>query len=190
MNKEEIVKGLIILKSAYPNSFKNFTKDEIDTMATVWLDTFYNDEPQYFVKAIKRLIRQEKFCPSLSDIKRETVIMSIPCLQLDSSNEWYKVTQVAKKYGPDKEMEALKELTPFVSDIVSKHICYQNLCKENTSLNCYESMRDDFKSAFEYYQKQLLDALIIGEKQLTISELENFREQTPQIMLKETKSLE
>lgn len=69
MTREETIKVLSILKAAYPNSYKNMTKDEANATVTVWAVQFSEIPAEIVMIAVNKLIATSTFPPAISEIK-------------------------------------------------------------------------------------------------------------------------
>ena len=69
MTREETIKVLSILKAAYPNSYKNMTKDEANATVTVWSIQFAEIPAEIVMIAVNKLIATSTFPPAISEIK-------------------------------------------------------------------------------------------------------------------------
>lgn len=69
MTREETIKILAILKAAYPNSYKNMTKDEASGTVAVWAMQFATIPAEVVMFAIHKLISTSPFPPAISEVK-------------------------------------------------------------------------------------------------------------------------
>ena len=69
MTREETIKVLSILKAAYPNSYKNMSKDEANATITVWAVQFAEIPAEIVMIAVNKLIATSTFPPAISEIK-------------------------------------------------------------------------------------------------------------------------
>ena len=69
MTREETIKVLSILKAAYPNSYKNMSKDEANATVTVWAVQFAEIPAEIVMIAVNKLIATSTFPPAISEIK-------------------------------------------------------------------------------------------------------------------------
>lgn len=58
-----------ILKAAYPNSYKNMSKDEANATVTVWAVQFADTPTEVVMIAVNKLIATSPFPPAISEIK-------------------------------------------------------------------------------------------------------------------------
>ena len=71
MTREETIKILAILKAAYPNSYKNMTKDEANGTVTIWAMQFANIPADVVMIAINKLISTSPFPPAICEVKEK-----------------------------------------------------------------------------------------------------------------------
>ena len=69
MTREETIKILAILKAAYPNSYKNMTKEEASGTVTVWAMQFANMPAEIVMIAVNKLISTSPFPPAICEVK-------------------------------------------------------------------------------------------------------------------------
>ena len=71
MTKEEAMVILAILKSAYPNSYRNVTVEDASGIATIWAAQFVNIPAKVVMIAINKWIATQPFPPSISELKKK-----------------------------------------------------------------------------------------------------------------------
>lgn len=71
MTRDETIKMLAILKAAYPNSYKEMTKDEANGMIAVWTMQFANMPADIVLMALNKLISTSQFPPAISEVKKK-----------------------------------------------------------------------------------------------------------------------
>ena len=71
MEREQVVEILKILKIAYPRFYADLSKTDAENTIALWLDYFKDDNPQLVAIAVKTLISQLKFPPTIADIKEQ-----------------------------------------------------------------------------------------------------------------------
>ena len=165
MNKEIITKGLALLKYTYPNTFKDYSKEDTEMMIIVWLDAFIDDDPKSFEIAIKRIMKTSKWCPSIAEIKQEIAVINNPVLQLNVDEEWNTVLQAIRKYGYMQAAQAFETLKPETLEIVKQVGWYKMCMSENID---YE--RRYFYELFNGMQKRISNATVVSHKELTGTE--------------------
>lgn len=71
MTREEAIKILSIIKLAYPNFYKNITKQEAEDTINLYQEMFKSEESKIVAIAVKCLINTFKFPPTIADIKEK-----------------------------------------------------------------------------------------------------------------------
>ena len=71
MNREEIIAILKVLKVAYPRFYNNITKEDMLKTIDLWGEMFKNDSKQDITRAVKELICELEFPPSIAEIKKK-----------------------------------------------------------------------------------------------------------------------
>lgn len=69
MTKTEANQVLAILKAAYPNSYRNMTKEEAIGTINVWATQFINIPVEVVLVAVNKLISTNTFPPSIGEVK-------------------------------------------------------------------------------------------------------------------------
>ena len=97
MTREETIKILAILKAAYPNSYKNMTKEEASGTVTVWAMQFARIPAEIVMIAVNKLISTSPFPPAICDVKKK-----IGGLYWESW-EVLKANETSKALTPEQE---------------------------------------------------------------------------------------
>lgn len=164
MNKEQFVKGITFLTIAYN---KEFTKEQIG----VWYEFFKDTDYDTFRKAVKRIIPQKQFMPSIAELKQEIALISNPILQLNADQEWGEVLNAVRKYGRNREGEALNSLKPYTK-YITKQVGFIRICNSEN----IQWERKEFFDLFNMNKERDMDTLMLGEPQLTLSEIKRLAE--------------
>ena len=69
MTREETIKILAILKAAYPNSYRNMSKEEASGTVAVWAMQFAQFPAEVVMIAINKLISSSPFPPAICEVK-------------------------------------------------------------------------------------------------------------------------
>lgn len=69
MNKTETLQLLAILKAAYPNTFRDQTKEEATGTVNVWCVQFADTPAKVVMMAVQKLISTNKFPPTIAEVK-------------------------------------------------------------------------------------------------------------------------
>jgi len=158
MNKEIITKGLALLKYAYPNTFKNYSREDTEMMIIVWLKNFEDEDSKMFINAVNNLIKKSSFMPSIADVKHEIAELSTGFIP-KAEDEWNKVLNLVHKYGSYNEEKALNEMNHYTRYIV-EHIGFRNICfAENQIWN-----KKEFIGEYNELKNKNIEYLQIGNQ--------------------------
>lgn len=162
MTKEEFIKGLKFLGLAYNKEFTN-------EQASVWYDFFKDETYDDFRQAIKRVIPQENFIPSIARIKEELAYIKTPLLQLDPSDEWDKVLATIRKYGRYREKEALESMDERNANILNSIGGMLAVC--NATKEDLVWLKKEFVALFNNSNARYDEAMRISNAHLTLGEI-------------------
>lgn len=90
MTREETIKVLAILKAAYPNSYKNMTKEEANGTVAVWAMQFADVPAEIVLIAINKLISTSPFPPAICEVKKKIGGMYWEAWHILDENKNYK----------------------------------------------------------------------------------------------------
>ena len=119
MSKEDFLKGMKILGTAYG---KEFDEDQIE----VWYEMLGGYSIEDFKQAIKELIKTEERMPSIATITKHIAkkhLKDVP----DAESEWSSVIASVHRFGSYREEEALNSLNEYTAKIV-RLIGYYRIC--------------------------------------------------------------
>lgn len=71
MTQEEAMMILAILKAAYPNSYKNVTVEDANSIAAIWALQFSNIPAKIVMIAVNKWIATQPFPPAISELKKK-----------------------------------------------------------------------------------------------------------------------
>lgn len=71
MQRQDIIKILSILKTAYPRFYANMSKEDANETILLWQDMFTDDNAEVVIVAVKNLINTLQFPPTIADVKNE-----------------------------------------------------------------------------------------------------------------------
>ena len=87
MTREETIQILAILKAAYPNSYKNMTKDEASGTVMIWSVQCANIPANIVLLAINKWISSNPFPPAISELKKKIADLYWESWQLLENNK-------------------------------------------------------------------------------------------------------
>lgn len=70
MERVQVIKILGILKTAYPRFYANIKKEEAENTIDLWYEMFKHDDPTLVIMAVKKLITELQFPPTIADVKQ------------------------------------------------------------------------------------------------------------------------
>ena len=159
MNKEEFTKGITFLAIAYN---KEFTEEQV----SVWYEFFKNENYDDFRNAVKRIIPQKQFMPSIAELKQEITTISNPVLQLNADEEWDNVLKAIRRWGSYRQVEAMKSLNPYTANIV-RQVGYSRICQSEN----IQWERKEFMELFNMNKERDTDTLMLAEPTMTLPEM-------------------
>ena len=111
MNREEVVRILSVLQTAYPMFYRNQSREQTMNTSNLWCDMFKDRDFQTVLMAVKALIatRTETFPPTIGAVNE--MIGKIMEPQLTAMEAWGYVSRALRNgiYGAQEEWEALPE---------------------------------------------------------------------------------
>lgn len=110
MSRKEIIDILGILKVAYPRFYANMTKDEAEKTINLWCEMFKNDVPELVAIAVKKLIIELQYPPTIADIK--STMYKLVDKTEDNTDLWNRFLKALKNsgYNSKTEFEKLPEI--------------------------------------------------------------------------------
>lgn len=97
MTFEDTRKILTILKTTYPQSFKDWNKEQGDLFLELWSEAFKNDDVNQVIKAVKHIIYTDirEFAPNIAQVKN-VMFESCSNFQVAVNQAWELVIRNAK----------------------------------------------------------------------------------------------
>lgn len=160
MSKEEFLKGITLLGTAYN---KEFTIEQIE----VWYSFLKEYSVEQFSKAIQDLIKTEKNLPSIAHITKAIAKQQTSNLP-NAEDEWQEVLKAVGMFGSYRQDEALKYLKPYTSQIV-RYVGFTRICmatpdeqvwNKKEFIGEYNSLKD---KVIENLQIENKERLMLGE---------------------------
>ena len=146
MNIEEFTLVFTYLSKAY--------NKEIDkSQLKIWYDFFKTYPIDQFKGAIVQCINENKYFPSIAEVKNYIVKQNNLQINLKADEEWEKVREVAREIGRYREEEALSYLEPITRNIV-RRIGFQDIC--NADEYTRNTLRNAFIKSFESEREDLI----------------------------------
>ncbi len=166
MTVKEFATISMAIKAAYPGA--NLMPD--DKSKEVWYTMLSDLEYTICMAAIKEIISNNKYAPSISEIRAKCMAYTeLPIV--DWGEAWEGVMRAIRRYGYMQEPEALGTLDETTRKCV-KRIGYQNICmSENITAD-----RANFRMIYEQEENRVrqnnqLPAMLRNQKQQRIEQL-------------------
>lgn len=68
MNKKDITKLILVLKTAYPYSFKDMSEEDTENLVDLYCEMLCNYNSETLEAVAKEIIKTKKYMPSISEI--------------------------------------------------------------------------------------------------------------------------
>lgn len=130
MNRQEILSMLTILKRAYPNFYKNFTKQEAEETVLLYEEMFKDYDSRIVLIAVKELINTYEYPPTIATIKNK--IYSLSNINEETDLDlWEKLLKAIRNgtYGSEKEFALLPQI---IKDYLKSPYQLQELASMNS----------------------------------------------------------
>lgn len=108
MTREDCYKILVLLQTAYPRFYANKEKSELKNAVNLWADMFHEDSAETVALAVKFLIANNTFPPSIAEIK-QCIVQSQTKDKMDENQAWQRVKRALANsgYSPKEEYAKL-----------------------------------------------------------------------------------
>lgn len=108
---------------------------------------FLNDiKEEELKKAIKKILEQNKYFPTIAEIRQTVVKSKTKELNLDAEDEWEEVRQAIRKFDIYDSENALLSLKPITRRVLGMTCSWYELCTRPTSETQW--IKKDFISIF------------------------------------------
>ena len=114
MTRQEALKILTVLKTAYPNFYKDYSKEELNAAIDLWATMFAEEHPEIVTEAIKALMCTLKYPPTIADVKEKIAMITQPPTMTEME-AWEQVRRAISYYHAN---EAFANLPPILQKIV------------------------------------------------------------------------
>lgn len=110
MDKKEIAKIIMILKTSYPYAFKDMSKEETESMVNLYGEMFKDDDYNELSKAIIDIIKTSEYLPSIATIKNK--LYNSKHKDEDNSELWNKLKNAIGRssYYAEEEYNKLPDI--------------------------------------------------------------------------------
>ena len=118
MTRDDVIKIMSVLRSAYPHFYRDISKQEAYDTINLWTDMFSNDDASIVAATVKSLIDGDDkgFPPTIGQVKAKMRLL-VGNDELTEAEAWNLVSKAVKNglYGAVEEFE---KLPPVVKRIV------------------------------------------------------------------------
>lgn len=165
MNKNEILTMLSILKVAYPNFYKDVSKEEVEQTTILYQEMFKDYDSKLVFFAVKELVNSFKYPPTIADIKDK--IYQLTNVEDKSASELWDCLLKAIRNGSYGSEQEFKNLPDIVKDYVISSRQLQELAQMDSDI---------------------INSVVKGQ---FLKQVENLKQRAKEknVMLKETKDL-
>lgn len=106
MTREETKAILSVLKAAYPQFYKDKTKEELTTVLDLWSMMFSDETARIVTEAVKALLTTLKFPPTIADVKEKINLITQP-QKMTEIEAWNTVYKAINYYNAGENFEKL-----------------------------------------------------------------------------------
>lgn len=114
MTRQEALAVMAMLKTAYPNFYKDLSKEDINAAVNLWATMFSEESIQVVTEAIKALMCTLKYPPTIADVKEKIAMITQP-LAMTEMEAWRMVRNAISYYNAT---ETFANLPPILQKIV------------------------------------------------------------------------
>ena len=114
MTRQEALAVMAMLKTAYPNFYKDLSKEDISAAVNLWATMLSEESIQVVTEAIKALICTLKYPPTIADVKEKIREITQPD-EMTEMEAWDMVRRAISYYHAN---EAFANLPPMLQKIV------------------------------------------------------------------------
>lgn len=110
MNRKEISKIILILKTAYPHAFREMSQQEVETMVDLYQEVFKENTYQEVAFAVMKIIKTNEYMPTMATIKNAIYETKF---QDESNTElWERLLKAIRNsnYHAEEEFNMLPEV--------------------------------------------------------------------------------
>lgn len=154
MTRNEMSRLLAVIAAAFPR----FQVDDSGITLNVWHEMLGDLDYQVAQLAVKKLIMQSTFPPSIAEVRKAATDMLNPGLTT-GAQAWGEVTRAIRDYGYYREAEAIASMSPTTARVV-KYMGWRDICmsEEPTGVLRGHFMRMYDQVADREAQERLLPA--------------------------------
>lgn len=156
MTPQETKKLFMILMVSYPKFYPAEEKDKLRLTIELWTEMLADVPFEVAQIAVKKLILESPFPPTISDVRKQIVDITNPDSKIDPSTAWGEVTRALRIYGYPRPQEALQSMSPRTRKVVES-MGWQEICQADKA----GVVRGQFLKMYEAYSsREKQDALL------------------------------
>lgn len=162
MNKKEIINLLAIATANFPS----MQERDMKPTAVLWEKSLSDVNYEIAEKALIKVLSTSKYFPTLAEI-REAIAQLTTTRTIDAMEAWGLIGQAVKRYGFNRQAEAMAMLPDDVVEMV-KRFTWREICYNENP----DTLRAQFRMAWDTQSKRdkemkllplEIRALFIGE---------------------------
>lgn len=153
MTREQIVSALTILKTAYPNFYKDMSKQEAENTINLWSMMFEHEDSQLVMIAVKELINSFQFPPTIADIKNKMASLTST---IKTPTELWGELEKALKDSIYHSNEQFEKLSPEVQSFVRNPGQLKEMAMMDSDV-VHSVIKGQFLKQIEIIQKRIDD---------------------------------
>lgn len=113
MNRQEALAVFKVMKNAYPNVYRDFKENDINGFVDLWVMMFSEESVQLIIEAIKAVIENIEYPPTIAHIKKQIKVMTNSNSYDTEEEAWFKVTKALANsyYNSVKEFDKLDDIS-------------------------------------------------------------------------------
>lgn len=115
MKREDVIKILTVLQTAYPRFYVNQTTEQLKDAVDLWSEMFTQESPQMVAVAVKELIVTSPYPPTIADVKEK--LYSLTNNEVDDMELWNELDKAARNCLYNTQ-EIFDNLSPLVKKFV------------------------------------------------------------------------
>lgn len=103
---------MAILKAAYPQYYKDYSKDDAIAAVNLWSEMFVNDDVNLVKAAVKALIATDTkgFPPVIGQVREKMYQLTNTDSDMTEEEAWQMVKNACRYYDPEKYFNELPEI--------------------------------------------------------------------------------
>jgi len=106
MTRQEALTVMAMLKTAYPNFYKDLSKEDINAAVNLWATMFSEEPIQVVTEAIKVLMCTLKYPPTIADVKEKIAMITQPPAMTEME-AWEQVRRAISFYDAQENYNSL-----------------------------------------------------------------------------------